>query len=49
MEAFEKGNMEARFYVLGHQLEIYFHDLKFAVECDQKGHADRDTDYEVRR
>ena len=26
MEAFEKENMVARFYVLGHWLEMYFHD-----------------------
>lgn len=32
-----------------YRIDLYFPDLKLAIECDEFGHADRDIEYEVER
>ena len=35
--------------VLGHKIDLYFHDNKLAKEIDENGHSDRDIDYKIKR
>ena len=41
--------MEKQFYVLGQRIDLYFHDWKLGIECDEKDHKDRDNDFELKR
>ena len=41
--------METQYNVLGCRIDIYFHDYKLAIEIDEKGHQDRNQDYEAKR
>ena len=34
---------------LGYRIDAYFAKYKFAIEVDEKGHNDRDIDYEIER
>ena len=49
MDAFEGGNMQTQYSVLGHRIDLYFHDYRLAIEIDEKGHKDRDTNDEIQR
>ena len=35
--------------VLDYRIDLYFHDNKFAIEVDEKGHKDIDIDHEIQR
>ena len=35
--------------VLGHRIDLYFHEYKLAIEVDELGHADRNLSNEVKR
>ena len=35
--------------VLGHRIDAYFSNYKLAIEVDEKGHNDKDIDYEIER
>ena len=49
MEAFEGENVQTQYSVLGYRIDLYFHDYKFAIEVDEKGHRDRNVDHEIQR
>ena len=41
--------MQTQYSVLGYRIDLYFHDYKLALEVDEKGHKDRDINYEIER
>ena len=49
MDAFEGENMQTQYSVLGHRLDLYFHDYKLAIKVDEKGHKDRNIDHKIKR
>ena len=49
MDTFEGENMQTQYAVLGHRIDLYFHEYKLAIEVHEKGHQDRDFNYEVQR
>ena len=49
MEVFEEGNMQTQYCVLGYKIDLYFHDIKLAIEIDEKGHKDRNINDEIQR
>ena len=49
MDAFEGGNMQTQYTVLGYKIDLYFHDFKLAIDVDEKGHKDRNIDHEIER
>ena len=49
METFEGEDMETQYNALGCRTDLYFHDYKLAIEIDEKGHQDRNQDYEAKR
>ena len=36
-------------YVLSYRNDLHFHDYKLTIEIDEKGHSDRNIDYEIQR
>ena len=48
MRSFEGENMQTQYNILGYRIDLYFHDYKFAIEIDENGHSDRNTDYEMK-
>ena len=48
-DAFEGENMQKQYTVLGYRIYLYFHEYKFAIEVDELGHNDRNTDYKIQR
>ena len=49
MDGFKGENMQTQYSVLGYRIDLYFHDYKLAIEVDEKGHKDRNTDHEIQR
>ena len=49
MDAFEGGNMQFEYRVLGYRIDLYFHDYKLAIEVDEKVNKDRNIDHEIKR
>ena len=49
METFEGENIETQYSVLNYRVDLYFHDYELAIEVDEKGHKDRNEDYEKQR
>ena len=49
MDGFEGENMQTQYSVLGHKIDLYFHDYKLAIEVDEKGRKDRNIDHEIKR
>ena len=49
MDVFKGEEMLNQFNVDGYRIDLYFPRHRFAVECDEFGHRDRDIEYEVRR
>ena len=47
MHAFDGENMQTQYSVLGHRIDLYFHDYKRAIEVDEKGHKDRNIGHEI--
>ena len=47
MDTFERENMQTQYSVLGYRIDIYFHDYRLAIEVDEKGHKDRNTNDEI--
>ena len=35
--------------VLGYRIDLYFYEHKLAIQIDELGHNDRNTDYETKR
>ena len=34
---------------LGYRIDLYFHYYKLAIEIDENGHSDRNTEYEIKK
>ena len=49
MDTFEGENKQTQYSVLGYKIDIYFHDYRLAIEIDEKGHKDRNTNDEIQR
>ena len=49
MKTFEGENIETQYSVLNYRVDLHFHDYKIAIEVDEKGHKDRNEDYEKQR
>ena len=49
MDTFEGENMQTRYNVSGYKIDLYFHDYRLAIEIDEKGHKDRNTNDEIQR
>ena len=41
--------MQTQNSVLGYRTDLYFHDYRLAIEVDEKGHKDRNTNNEIQR
>ena len=41
--------MQTQYSALNYKIDVYFHDYKLAIEPDEKGHRDRNTDHEIKR
>ena len=46
METFEGENMETQYKVLAYGADLYFYNYKIAIEVAEKGHKNRNEDYE---
>ena len=49
MNSFEGQNMQTQYNVLSYGIDLYFHDCKLAIETDDNGHSDRNSDYKIKR
>ena len=49
MELFANEKALPQHAVLGCTIDLYFPEHKLAIEVDEKGHDDRDIDYEIKR
>ena len=49
MDTFKRENMQTQYIVLGYKIDLYFHDYRLAIEIDEKGHKDRNTNDEIQR
>ena len=47
--AFEGENMQTQYNVLGYRIDLYFYENKLAIDVDELGHADRNTNNEIER
>jgi very-short-patch-repair endonuclease len=48
-KAFSHLSMEPQFRIGDYRIDLYLTSLKIAVECDERGHSDRDVSKEVAR
>ena len=48
-DAFEGGDMQTQYTVIGYRSDFYFHEYNLAIEVDELGHNDRNIDYEIQR
>ena len=48
-DAFEGGDMQIHYSVLGYRIDLYFHKHKLAIEVDELGHADTNLSNEIER
>jgi very-short-patch-repair endonuclease len=48
-KAFSHLSMEPQFRIGDYRIDLYLTSLKIAVECDERGHSDRDGSKEVAR
>ena len=47
--AFKEKDLRIQYTVLGYRIDLYFYEYKLAIETDELGHNDRNTDYEIKR
>ena len=48
-DVFKGEDIRIQYTVLGYRTDLYFYDYKLAIEIDELGHNDRNTDYEIKR
>ena len=46
---FKGEDIRIQYTVLGYRIDLYFYEHKLAIEIDELGHNDRNTDYETKR
>ena len=49
IDAFKGEDIRIQYIVLGYKINLYFYEHKLAIEIDELGHNDRNTDYETKR
>ena len=49
MDVFEGENMQTQYYVLGYQIDLYFHNYKPAIEVNEINHCYIRIDNEIKR
>ena len=49
MEYYEGEDMETQYQVLNYRIDLYFHEYKLTIEIDEKGHNNRNKDYEKKK
>ena len=49
IDAFKGEDIRIQNTVLGYRIDLYFYEYKLAMEVDELGHNDRNTDYEIKR
>ena len=49
IDAFEGESMQTQYKVLSYKIDLYFLHYKLAIEVVEKGHKDRNIDYEIKR
>ena len=47
--ALKGEDIRIQYTVLGYRIDLYFYEYKLAIEIDELGHNDRNTDYEIKR
>ena len=40
-DAFEGGDMQTQYIVIGYRIDLYFHKHKLAIQVDELGHSNR--------
>ena len=48
-DTFKVEDIRIQYTVLGYRIDLYFYEHKLAIEIDELGHSDRNTDYETKR
>ena len=48
-DTFKGEDIRIQYTVLGYRIDLYFYEHKLAIEIDELGHNDRNTDYETKR
>ena len=48
-DTFKGDDVRIQYTVLGYRIDLYFYEYKLAIEIDELGHNDRNTDYETKR
>ena len=46
---FKAEDIQIQYTDLGCRIDIYFYEYNFAIEIDELGHNDRNTEYEIKR
>ena len=49
IDAFKGEDVWIQYTVLGYRIDLYFYENKLAIEIDELGHNDRNTDYQIKR
>ena len=49
IDAFKGEDIRIQYTVLGYRIDLYFYEQKLAIEIDELGHNDRNTDYEIKK
>ena len=49
IDTFKGEDIQIQYTVLGYRINLYFYEYKLAIEINELGHNDRNTDYEIKR
>ena len=49
IDAFKGEDIRIQYTVLGYRIDLYFYEQKLAIEIDELGHNDSNTDYEIKK
>ena len=49
IDPFKGEDIWIQYTVLGYWIDLYFYEYKLAIEIDELGHNDRNTDYQIKR
>ena len=48
-DTFQEENIQTQYRVLGHRIDLYFHEYKLSIEVDELGHTNRNINNEIER
>ena len=49
IDAFKGEDIRIQYTVLGYRIDLYVYEQKLAIQIDELGHNDRNTDYEIKQ